>query len=572
VNTALFDIRWGVKIPLRDGILLSATLYAPGIEQGASPCVLMMTPYIADSHHERGVYFAMHGLCVAIVDVRGRGNSQGEFRPFIQEAQDGYDAVEWLARQPYCNGQVAMCGASYLGYDQWATAKERPPHLVTMVPAAAACAGVDFPFRNNIFAPFLVQWLVMTGGRAAQRVVGADQSLWCGLWRRWHESGRAFREIDSFAGFPSKVFQEWLDHPAPDAYWDSFNPSPEQYAQLELPILTITGSYDDNQAGALAHYQAHEKCATASARKRHYLIIGPWDHAGSGWAPRPEFGGLKFGAASLVDVPKLHREWFSWTLEQGPKPDFLEDRVAYYVMGAERWRYAPTLDAVTSHQLSLHLDSGGTANHLDHSGWLAAELARGPPDSYVFDPRDTTGPEIAAEENSPTGSLVDSSVAAALGTKQLIYHSQSLDSDTEVSGFFKLSAWLSIDCPDTDLYVTVYEVNADGAAIRLTTDGQRARYREGSRLPKLITTREPLRYDFDRFTFVSRLVKQGNRLRLVIAPLGRLIDPAFSEKNYNGGGVVTDESARDARPVTVKIFHDATHPSVLQVPIGQVER
>jgi len=154
-NTASADdpqveVLWGVEIPVRDGVRLNATVYKPLEMAEPLPVVFTLTPYTSDTYHERGWYFARHGYVFALVDVRGRGNSGGEFDPFAQEAEDGHDVVEWLAEQPWCNGKVAMWGGSYAGYDQWAVAKEFPPHLATIVPAAAAFAGVDFPFWKNI--------------------------------------------------------------------------------------------------------------------------------------------------------------------------------------------------------------------------------------------------------------------------------------------------------------------------------------------------------------------------------------------------------------------------------------
>src|SRR6202012_5932627 len=132
------------------------------------------------------------------------------------------------------------------------------------------------------------------------------------------------------------------------------------------------------------------------------------------------------------------------------------------------------------------------------------------------------------------GTVVDQSVLWALDGRQLIYHSAPFESDTPISGFFRLSVWLSIDCPDTDFYAAVYEVTSQADSIRLSTDAMRARYRENLRVERLIQTRDPLLYDFERFTFVSRVVKRGHRLRLVIAPMGRLLETTFAQKNYNG--------------------------------------
>src|SRR5262249_38317481 len=234
------QMHWGVKVPLRDGIQLNGTVYLPEAHTGRSPAVLTMTPYLSQMWHEFDLYFAAHGYPFVMVDARGRGNSGGVFKPLINEAQDGYDVVEWLAKEPYCNGQVSMWGGSYAGYAQWATAKEFPPHLVTIVPVAAACAGVDFPMACNIARPYLMQWLTLVYGRTVQdRLFFNSELFWGNQFRRWLEAGVAFRDLDTFLGNPSAHFQEWLAHPEPDAHWDRFNPTPEQYAQLCIPILTI---------------------------------------------------------------------------------------------------------------------------------------------------------------------------------------------------------------------------------------------------------------------------------------------------------------------------------------------
>jgi putative CocE/NonD family hydrolase len=567
-SAADVHMQWGVRIPLRDGFHLNATLYTPKSRSAPAPYVLTMSPYIADTYHERGMYFASHGMPFAAVDVRGRGNSTGTFNPFIQEAQDAYDVIEWLARQPCCNGKVAMRGGSYCGYVQWAAAKEFPPHLATIVPTAAPYIGVDFPMRSNIFFPYILQWLNFTAGHTGQGQIFADRALWSGIYRQWHESGRSFRKFDAMLGSPAALFQEWLDHPEPDDYWDTYNPTTQQYAGIEIPILTITGSYDDDQPGALEHYKNHLSHASAEARARHYLVIGPWDHIRTGKACA-EFGGLRFGPESLVDIHELHRQWYAWTLQNGARPKLLEKRVAYYVMGAERWRHAETLEEITARHQPYFLDSTGLASDVFCSGSLQERPGTGRPDSYIYDPRDTSGPEIEAEANTAGDSLVDQRVTLALRGKQLVYHSAPFEEDTEIGGFFKLVAWIAIDCPDTDLYVSVHEIGLDGSSIRLSTDGIRARYREDSRVPKLIETHEPLRYELERFTFVSRQIKRGHRLRLIMAPMGRLLETTFAEKNYNGGGIVAEESVAEAKPVTVRLYHDAAHPTALYVPLAR---
>jgi putative CocE/NonD family hydrolase len=570
------ELRLSIKVPMRDGIHLNACVYVPkpiGMPNAIgepAPCVLMMTPYTADLFHDRGMRFAELGIPSVVMDVRGRGDSEGAFRPYIQEAYDGYDAVQWLAHQSYCNGQVAMCGGSYLGYCQWATAKEFPPHLATIVPAASPFLGVDFPMRKNIFFPSVVRWIALTSGRTSQMKLYSDDRFWSRIFRRWCEAGQPFRDLARSIGVTSGLFEEWVSHPVRDTYWDAYNPTTEEYARLRIPILTITGSYDDDQPGALEHYREHCRSAPPDVRAMHFLIIGPWDHAGVG-VPRADFGGIRVGEASVIDMSKLHRDWYSWTMQDGPRPAFLQNSVAYYVIGGERWRYAETLEAVTESHQPYFLDSSGSANDVFSAGSLGGAPGTGHPDSYTYDPRDTTGPELDAEEQSSGDSLIDQRLTVALRGRQLIYHSAPFETDTEISGFFKLDAWISLTSPDSDLYVSVHVIDMDNGSVRLSTDAIRARYREGLRAAKLIRTDAPLLYEFRGFTFISYLVKRGCRLRLIIAPLGRLIEATFVEKNYNAGGIVAEESSDDARAVTVSLFHDRNHPSALYIPLGRAE-
>lgn len=561
---AAVDMRWGIKIPLRDGIRLDATLYLPRDQTEPSPALLTITPYIAQTYHDVGVYFASQGYPFLTIDVRGRGNSEGVFQPFVNEARDAFDVVEWLAQQPYCSGQVAMWGGSYAAYNQWAAASELPPHLSTIVPAASPFLGVDFPIRNNIAAPYLIQWLTLVSGRTSQdRMFWNNELFWGMKFREWFESGVPFKELDSKVGNPSAIFQEWISHPLQDEHWDSLNPTADDYERIKFPVLTITGACDDDQPGALMHYRRHLECGGDAAGSRHYLVIGPWDHAGTR-NPQTEFLGLKVGPASLLDLRQLHLAWYSWIMRGGSKPPFLKKNVAYYVMGLEKWRYADSLEDITSHSIKLYLHSTGNPTDIFKSGSLVVDGAQeSGPDQYVYDPCDV---RLAALESAvDPESRVDQQMLHAGPGRQLIYHSAPFDSDLEISGFFRLSAWISIDQPDTDFRVSVYEIDLNGRSVLLSSDQIRARYRETLREAKLIRTDYALLYDFDRFTFVSRLVSRGHRLRLVIGPINSI----YSQRNSNGGGVVAEETMKDGGPVRVLLFHNGTCPSVLHVPVGR---
>jgi putative CocE/NonD family hydrolase len=435
--------------------------------------------------------------------------------------------------------------------------------------------GVDFPIRNNIASLYLMQWLTLVSGRTSQDwIFSNSERFWRGKYRQWLESGSPFKALDAFLGNPSPIFQEWVAHPRQDGYWDTYNPTAQEYAKLSLPILTITGIYDSDQPGALRHYREHLKHCSAESGARHYLVIGPWNHAGTR-VPQVEFCGINAGPASLLDLRRLHLEWYAWTMQRGPKPEFLRKNVAYYVMGADRWRYADTLEAITAEHECFYLDSIGSASHIFESGTLGHDLGTGEADSYVYDPRDISIAEVEAaltdplslRPTFPTDNLRDQTIVFANDGKQLVYHSAPFESEAEISGFFKLAAWIALDQADTDLRASVYEIGLEGSSTLLTTDSIRARYREGLRGEMLIRTTDPLRYYFENFTFVSRQIRKGSRLRLLIGPINSI----YFEKNYNSGGIVSEETVKDARRVTVKLCHDRSHPSALYVPLGQPE-
>ena len=561
------DMQWGAKITLRDGVQLNATIVRPHGQKDPIPAIFTLTPYVADSYIERAVYFAQHGYVYALVDVRGRGNSGGAFEPFANEPKDGHDVVEWLANQPWCNGKVAMWGGSYAGFDQWATLKEFPPHLATIVPAAAAHPGVDFPFTYGIFAPYDMQWLSFTTGATSNANLFGNSAYWRSKAGDYYDQHLAFKDFDRLVGNPSPVFQKWLQHPTRDAYYDAMVPNESAYNKIQVPILTITGHYDGDQPGAFTYYKAHMRYGTAEAKQNHYLIIGPWDHAGTR-TPKKEVGGLNFGDASVLDLNKLHAEWYDWTMKSGAKPEFLKKRVAYYVVtgpGAGEWKYADTLEAISKSTKTLYLASGGGAGDVFHSGSLAETKTSGSAasasDTWTYDPLNIKPGDLEPADD-PNG-LVSQSAVLNLFGEGVVYHSKTFDDATEISGFPKLTAWLSMNVPDTDLYATLYEILADGSSVQLTGAQMRARYRDSLREAKPVLAGTPEKYVFDNFTFFSRRVAQGSRLRLVIGS----INSTGAEKNYNSGGDVASETAKDARTAKITLLHDESHPSALELPI-----
>jgi putative CocE/NonD family hydrolase len=571
-----YDLRWGVKIPMRDKVELNATLYLPKTPDGSSPktsVIFTLTPYISDSYHARAAYFASHGYAFALVDVRGRGNSGGEFEPFVNDARDGHDLVEWFAKQPYCDGKVAMWGGSYAGFDQWATAKEFSPHLATIVPAAAAHPGLDYPSTQSVGLTYDMQWYTFTSGRTGQQNLFGDQKFWRTKFLDAYKKHIAFKSLDSFVGNPSINFQRILKHPTLDAYYDAMVPTREQFQKITLPILTITAQYDGDELGALSYYRDHLANASSETRAKHFLIIGPWDHAGTR-SPTDEIGGVKFGPASVIDLNDLHRQWYGWTMKSGPMPEFLKNQVAYYLLAAGNsgangeWKYADNFETLVANPKTFYLDSkNGDANGVFRSGSLAEKQPTDGSDAFIYDPLDTTrGETVDGIDPKEKTAGIDQTYALSIGKDGLVYHTEALSKETPFIGCPAVTLWVSIDTPDVDLSVHLYEIQPDGTSVALWSDTRRLRYRGSLREAKLVKPGEIVRCDFNPGLFVARRLMKGSRLRLIVSSP----NSTQWQKNYCSGGIVAEETAKDARTCHVQVYHDAAHPSAMQLPLREL--
>ena len=307
-------------------------------------------------------------------------------------------------------------------------------------------------------------------------------------------------------------------------------------------------------------YREHQRHSSPQARDGHYLVLGPWDHPGTR-DPKQSFGGHRFGEAMMFDAWGLDRDWYDWTMRGGERPTFIKDRVTYFVSGANRWKSAPSLTAIPSQDQVLHLHSNGRADSMYQSGQLLTKPAgEHSYDRYVYDPLDLRKAERPFDF---TRHIVDQGEVANTDGDGLVYHSESFTKPTEITGVVRFEAWLEMDVPDTDVYVTLYEIKNDGSSIALTSDRLRARYRESLSKETPVTPGEVNRFDFQRFDYFSRLIAEGSRLRLFIRP-GNM---QHQQRNYNSGKPVHLETRGDARTATVKLHHGPNHRSRLILPI-----
>ena len=548
------QLQMHVRIAMRDGTWLNATLFRPADQSTPAPVVMMLTPYAGDAGHPSADYFTRHGgLVYAFVDARGRGDSPGDFRPLQREGEDGYDAVEWLAKQPWSNGQVAMFGGSYAGGDQWQVAALHPPHLAAIAPVASVRAGVDWPMSNNMFTTYDVQWLTYTAGHALYTNLFNDGELWNRGNRRFFKSGKAYADLDTELGSPNANFHEWLQHPTFDDYWRRLALPSEQVAGVKLPMLVITGSHDGDQGGTLSFYRDHLN-RDGSLPSNYFLVVGPWDHFGTR-EPRQNFGGEHYGDASMVDVLKLHLDWYRHVLQGGPKPACFQKNVAYYVAGpdAECWRFADSLAGATARTETQFLNAKAGGGDLAHVGALQSGAAGAVGGQWVSDPSDLHNAE--PKDAEPGGDLHGDG---------LVFEGAPLAATTELTGQVDLKLSLAIDGPDADLAYVLFLVTEDGKLHSLTQSLVRARYRTSLEHETLVTPGKVETYDMGRGLWFSVRAPKGSHLRLLVESLN---DPS-AEKNWNDAKPVAEQSSGDAHRETIRLVQTAEHPSTLTLPLG----
>lgn len=573
-----YGIEMSRLIPVRDGTELEAWITKPSNLAVRVPTILTLTQYDIDGgrHGDEAGYYARRGYAFVQAYVRGRGRSGGDKSDNLGTGvgRDGYDLVEWIAAQPWSDGRVVMFGGSFVGMTQWRTATQIPPHLAAIAPYVPIYPGWDVPNTNGIPQAWTAVIIGYVAGRSLNSGFFRNRGYWQGKMLEHYAAYRPFNELSDAIGIAPDdwsmqdeqgkrmpFMQMWLAHVGDAAFNLAAEPKPEDYARMKFPVLTVTGYYDDDQPGSLRYYRGHTAHAPAEAVARHYLVIGPWDHGGS-QEPSGVIGGVAIAQAAVIDMPKLHADWYDFVLDRGPRPALLRDRVAYFMLGADQWRYANTLEAASSgKELTFFLeDAAGTPRDVFHSGQLAAKPRTAePPAIVVSDPHEL--PELDVAGYAAKEDL--SSQFRAFQKRAITFHSEPFAHDTEVAGQMRLTLVCAADAPDFDLWTQVLMVLADGSTVRLGEDIRRARFRNDQFKEELLRPGQPVEIPFE-FNWLARRIPAGARLRLTIAPLN---SPNY-QKNFNSGGRIGFENVNSSRIATIKIFHDARRGSRLMLPLA----
>jgi len=550
-----------VAVPMRDGVVLRADVLLPA-STGRFPALLYRTPYgkhFALEEYRTFQKAAARGYAVVVQDVRGRYASDGEFDAYRNEGHDGYDTIEWVARQPWCDGNVGTFGLSYPGAVQWLAAVEDPPHLKAMVPAMTFATPRNFFYSGGVFDLSWQDWIWMNIApdiRRHKNLQGAKtyaeaKEAWKGNFERL-QTFVPLRELPDFKEV-APFYYEWLAHRAADPWWD-WAELRNKYGRVHAAVLNFSGWYDEAYGpdGATANFNGLLSTRKGEKEPRTRMIIGPWTHGGQ---HETQAGERHFGRDAAVDYDELILRWMDHYVRGIENGVEREKPVHIFVMGKNVWRDEGTWPPAGADTRTYYLRSEANSARL-------ARLNEDPSD------RPVGYNEILSDPLHPLSDPYTNYGAhdyrAFAGRKDvLVYDSDPLPLDTEVTGAIRAEIFASSDTRDFDVWARLLDVAPDGTAFNLMSPGLdvlRASYRNSTVEPELLTPGKIYRLDLNRM-LTSNTFLAGHRIRVQISAA---FMPHFSRNLQCGEPEVTSSASCVAH---IRIHHDKEHASRIILPV-----
>lgn len=582
-----------VMVPMRDGVRLSTDLYFPVGAEDKLPVILIRLPYNKEVYFARqwgsAAYdFSGQGYVVAVQDLRGRFESEGEFIvEYETEAEDGHDAITWAGTQPWSNGNVGTFGCSYLGEVQIQQAKLRNPYLKAMIPQAAGGAvgsagGLYHYFGGmhggvNEIAP-AVGWFYGSGSKVFFRPPpGLSREDFLEIREYFNPApkleGINFKEIwfslpvvDMLkkAGAPPTDFEDYISHPPGDPWWDDFAYI-KDVDRFDVPALHINSWYDYGVADTLFLFNLFQKNAESErCRENQYVIISPTAHCQSESVPEKKIVGERDMGDARFPYWDTYVRWFDYWLK-GEKNGITDmSKVHIYVMGKNEWRAENEWPLARTNYIKYYFHSDGHANSRYGTGKLSVKVpGKEASDRFVYDPK-TPVPSVGGPicctgtEDAPAGAFDQSEVE--MRHDILVYTSDELKAGVEVTGPIMAVLYISSSAKDTDFTAKLVDVCPDGTAYNIQEGILRARYREGFTNRVWMKPDGVYRLEID-LQASSNFFGPGHRIRVEISSSNF---PRW-ERNLNTGGNNFDETEWIIARNT--FHHSKKYPSHIILPI-----
>jgi putative CocE/NonD family hydrolase len=566
-------IESNVDVPMRDGIKLKADLYRPDAD-GKFPVILVRTPYKKEMNELEGKFYARRGYIYAVEDCRGRFSSPGTWNPFFNDPDDGYDTIEWLAVQPWSTGKVGMVGASYLGWVQWWAARERPPHLAVMIPnVSPPDPYFNIPYEYGAFFLLGAIWWADVvekeatadlSGKALGEIMEKDYT---GMLRHL-----PVIDLDEIVlGQQNKYWREWIQHPDNDAYWGKIS-FLDHLKDLDIPVYHQSGWWDGDGIGSKLNYLKMASYGHPDQK----LVLGPWGHTAAATRRGPYNN--DYGPNAIVNLSRSYLRWLDRWLKGIENGIDNEPLVSLFVMNTDKWLRGNTYPLEGTVFTKFYLSSGGGANTSAGDGRLSADLPGAGSaefDTYVYDPGDPT-PDVTVydsgdeEEGESSGEeSVEQAIADRLAyhakvaserPDMLVYETEPMAGDLTFAGPVSGVLYASSSARDTDWFMRLSEVDAEGNVRSLVRGIIRARYRDSFSEPELLNPGEIYEYHIDMWQ-TGVTIPAGSRLRVEVSSCSF---PMFS-RNLNTGG--HSETGTEYVAAEQKIYHTQAYPSHVLLPV-----
>ncbi len=560
-NNGAVLVEKNVAVPMRDGVVLRADVLRPR-GQGRFPTLVYRTPY--GKHNALGEFVifrraAERGYAVVAQDVRGRYASAGEFSAYHQEGADGYDTIEWAARQPWSDGNIGTFGLSYPGAVQWLAAVEAPPHLKAMVPAMTFSTPRQFFYSSGAWDMSWIEWIwnnIAPDARVKKNLPGPrTEPEALAQWEQKHESFERALPLQSLEPLRqvAPYYFQWLDHPPDDSWWN-WAELRDKYDRVSAAVLNLSGWYDEDYGpeGATTNFLGLLASRRSAGDPRTQLLIGPWIH-GVEETGITHSGEREFGPAARLDYDQVVLAWMDHYLRGAANGVERQAAVRLFVMGDNRWRDEPSWPPPAARGTSFYLAGGGKS-------------VRG-----KLQPVAPADEQVSVFTSDPADPVIDP-YAGRLGAHDyrdlarrsdvLLFDSEPLAKDLEALGPVTAEIYTACDCPDFDLWVRLLDVGPDGTAFNLMSPGSdvlRASYRDPAHRA-LLTPGEVYKLVLPNMR-TGNVFKAGHRIRV---QLSASFFPAFS-RNLQSGEL--ESTSAKMRAASIRIYHDTEHASRLVLPV-----
>ncbi len=531
-SDSIYIVQDSILIPTRSGIGISAIVVRKKANTIPLPAILFYTTYYQGAGDNIfGKRSADRDFVGIVAYARGIRTDLKYYAPYEHETTDIFEIIDWISRQSWCNGSVGMFGGSYTGYAQWASVKNSHPALKTIVPQVAVMPGFDFPMENNVPLLHTLSW---------SNDIYKNKPLTRELVFDYFNTGIAYNKLDSLAGQPNSIFQNWLTHPAYDNYWQSLVPTPDEYAKINIPILTTTGYYDGSQIGAIQYFKQHYRF---NKKANHYFVIGPYDHWGGQRRPAKNLIGYNIDSVANISMMELAYQWLDYILKGKPKPELLKDKINFQVMGTNEWRHSSSLQNINNDTLIFFLSKN--------------RLAPVKPKTKNFETQKIDFKDREKQNTYYTPEIIFDSLDAGNG---LVFTTQPFEYDFSINGSFTGNMIATINKKDMDVSLALYELMPDGKYFFLTRYVGRASYAKDNSKRQLLQPNKKELIPFGNTRFVSKKINKGSRLVLLL----NINKHPFEIINYGSGKPVSEETIKDAgEPLQIKWHNE----SFIKMPI-----